>query len=282
MSMWCKKRACGVVCLSRGFTLIELLVVIAIISILASILFPTVKGALMQGEVSKCAGHLRQLYAAASQYSTDHNGEIVMGFTGSDVSRGDNFTIGLLPYIGPVDANRMNVMHCPTQFKIMMKMAAPDRTTFTYAENHQLTSEAFGYSDTGSGGRSNMSPVNVMWLTATSVRTPAERRPANQATVPYFMDGWHRDPRGAFMTWRHWYLYGYIASGGGDQALSDSWPHNWRANVVFLDGHVEINAIKEGLWDGDDLAVNWNKRMQWEFTQGNKGYTPGRNTVDAF
>ena len=138
----------------QGFTLIELLVVIAIISILASILFPMVKGALGQGEVTKCGSNLRQLHAAASQYSMDNNGEMVMAFTGNDVSRGVNFIVGLLPYIGPGANNKMTIMHCPTQFKIMMKLPATQYTTYTYSENHQLTSEAFGYSDTGSGGRS--------------------------------------------------------------------------------------------------------------------------------
>jgi prepilin-type N-terminal cleavage/methylation domain-containing protein/prepilin-type processing-associated H-X9-DG protein len=267
---------------ARGFTLIELLVVISIIAILAALLFPVVVGAKKHGEVSKCKSNLRQLHVAASLYSADHDGEMVMGFTGGGQSRGVNFSTGLIPYLGEVANNKLGVMHCPTQFKIMMSLPEAQRTTFTYAENHQFTSEAFGFSDTGSNGRTNMVPANVAWMNSTSVNTPAERRPANHATVPYFMDGWHRDPRGAFISWRHWFLYGFIASGGGDQSLADSWPHDWKANVVFLDGHVESNTIKEDLWDGDGLTVDWNKRMQWEYTQGDRGYTPGRTIVDAF
>lgn len=267
---------------SRGFTLIELMVVISIIAILAALLFPAVSGAKKQGEIATCKSNLRQLDVAANLFSTDNDGEMPMPYTGWDQSRGFNYTVALVPYVGNVSSNKMNVMHCPTQFKIMRSMPTAAWTAFTYSENHQFTSEAFGYSDTGSAGRTNMIPANRAWLTSTSVRDRPERRPATPATVPYFMDGWHRDPQGAFITWRHWFLYGYIASGGGDRALSDSWPHNFKANVVFLDGHVELNAIKKDLWDGDDLTVNWNKRMQWEFTQGSKGYTPNRNIVDAF
>jgi prepilin-type N-terminal cleavage/methylation domain-containing protein/prepilin-type processing-associated H-X9-DG protein len=267
---------------SRGFTLIELLVVISILTILAALFFPVVGNARKQGEIATCKSNLRQLHVAANFYSSDHDGEMVMGFTGSGQSRGVNFSVGLVPYIGTVANNKMNIMHCPTQFKIMMSLPASQRTTFTYSENHQFTSEAFGYSDAGAGGRTNMIPVNVSWMNASSVRTPPERRPATPATVPYFMDGWHRDPQGAFITWRHWALYGHIASGGGEKSLSDSWPHNWKANVVFLDGHVELNAIKQDLWDGDGLTVNGNKRMLWEFTQGPKGYTPFNSQVIAF
>jgi len=268
-------------CSSRGFTLIELLVVIAIIAILAALLFPAVISASKKGEVSACKNNLRQLHVAASLYSADHEGNMVMGFTGSGQSQGVSFTVGLIPYIGAVTKNRMNVMHCPTQFKIMRNLPETRWTTFTYAENHNFTSEAFGLSDTGSSGRTNMIPANVAWMNSSSVNTPAGRRPATHATVPYFMDGWHRDPQGSFFTWRVWAHYGYILE-GGEQAFADSWPHDGKTSVVFLDGHVELNGVGEGIWDGAGLVYDWNKEMQWEFTQGPKGYTPFRQIVPAF
>ena len=268
---------------SRGFTLIELLVVIAIIAILAALLFPAIVGSSKKGEVTKCKSNLRQLHVAANLYSADHDGNIVMPFTGVDASQGSSFTNALLPYIdGTVTITKMNVMHCPTQFKIMMTLPESQRTTYTYSQNHQLSSEAFGYSTPPNlGGRTNMMPANVAWLNAPSVRTPTGRRLATHANVPYFMDGFHRDPRGAFAPWRLWMHYGYIL-GGGEQAVSDSWPHNYKTCVVFLDGHVELSAVGEGVWEGAGLPIDWNKQMQWEFTQGDKGNSPFNSIVSAF
>ena len=264
---------------SRGFTLIELLVVIAIVAILAALLFPAIVGATKQGEVTKCKSNLRQLHVAANLYSGDNDGAIVMPFGGGTRPPSASFSAGLIPYIGAVANDKINTMHCPTQFKIMMSLPAQFRTTFTYSENHQFTSEAFGYSDIA---RTNMIPANVAWLNGTSVKTPAQRRWATPATVPYFMDGWRKNSQQPFISWRHAYLYNEMANSGGEQALSDSWPHNFKANVVFLDGHVELNAIKEGIWDGDGIVIDEKKRMIWEFTQGGRGYTPFRDIVIAF
>lgn len=265
---------------SRGFTLVELLVVIAIIAILAALLFPAVSGARNQGEVTACKSNLRQLHVAANQYSADNDGEMVMPFTGWGVSRGVNYTVGLIPYIGAVTNNKMNIMHCPTQFKAMRQLPQLERTVFTYSENHQITSEAFGYSERASG-RTNMVPANVAWFSANGVTTPTGRRVASRSTVPYFMDGWHRNTQGAFISWRVWAHYGYILEGGA-QAFADSWPHKGKTSVVFLDGHVELNGIGDGIWEGAGLVYDWNKQMQWEFTQGSMGDTPFREIVNAF
>jgi prepilin-type N-terminal cleavage/methylation domain-containing protein/prepilin-type processing-associated H-X9-DG protein len=271
------KRSRRVARSSRGFTLVELLVVIAILSIMASLLFPAARGALKRGEVATCKSNLRQLHAAASQFSLDHNGDMVMPFTGWE-TRSNNFTIALLPYVGSTTNTRMNIMHCPTQFKIMMGLPESQWTTFTYSQNHQLTSEAFGYSDPA---RTNMIPANIAWMTAPAVNTPTGRRRASLSTVPYFMDGFHRNPQGGFLSWRLWMHYAFILE-GGEQAVSDSWPHNFKTSVVFLDGHVELSGIDEGVWEGAGLPFDWLKQMKWEFTRGPMGSWPGYPAVDAF
>ena len=56
-----------------GFTLIELLVVIAIISILMSILLPTLSRAREQSRRTMCVAHLRQLGYCIRMYADDHN-----------------------------------------------------------------------------------------------------------------------------------------------------------------------------------------------------------------
>jgi prepilin-type N-terminal cleavage/methylation domain-containing protein/prepilin-type processing-associated H-X9-DG protein len=57
-----------------GFTLIELLVVIAIIAILASIIVPSVGGALERAKTTACLSNMKQLTASILLYATERQG----------------------------------------------------------------------------------------------------------------------------------------------------------------------------------------------------------------
>jgi len=56
-------------CSGRGFTLIELLVVIAIISIISSLVVPSLLEARRRAQITQCASGLKQIYAFAMSYS---------------------------------------------------------------------------------------------------------------------------------------------------------------------------------------------------------------------
>ena len=60
-------------CLRGGFTLVEMLVVITIIGILASLLFPAIKGASEQGRLTTCTSNMHQLCIFINQYAIDNN-----------------------------------------------------------------------------------------------------------------------------------------------------------------------------------------------------------------
>jgi len=57
---------------SRGFTLIELLVSVAVIGILISLLLPAVQSAREKARQARCAGNLKQIALAMSQYQETH------------------------------------------------------------------------------------------------------------------------------------------------------------------------------------------------------------------
>lgn len=61
----------------RGFTLIELLVVVAIISLIISLLLPSLSGARRTAERVACLATMRGVGQAGSQYQDDNNGWLV-------------------------------------------------------------------------------------------------------------------------------------------------------------------------------------------------------------
>jgi prepilin-type N-terminal cleavage/methylation domain-containing protein len=60
----------------RGFTLIELLVVMSIISLLLSLLLPSLTGALRVGRKTSCLANLRNYAQAAVAVATDNDDDI--------------------------------------------------------------------------------------------------------------------------------------------------------------------------------------------------------------
>lgn len=62
--------------MKKGFTLIELLVVIAIISILASLLLPSINRARSAAQSVACVSNLRSLNGLATLFAADHEGYV--------------------------------------------------------------------------------------------------------------------------------------------------------------------------------------------------------------
>lgn len=82
--------------LQAGFTLIELLVVITVIGILASILIPSIRGALKSAKRARAMSQIRDLDGAVKRYFAEYNrmpvpagmmGQADKLFTGSDQAK---------------------------------------------------------------------------------------------------------------------------------------------------------------------------------------------------
>lgn len=103
----------------RGFTLTELLVVIVIIGVLVGVLFPVGSRVLESSRSAKCIANLRQLGAAASQWTVDNNGWMLPTFTAD----GNAWVTALFPYLSSgvnlwkaTDYNKRpaDVLACPS------------------------------------------------------------------------------------------------------------------------------------------------------------------------
>lgn len=198
-----------------GFTLIELLVVVAIISLLVSLLLPSLNKAKQLAKTTLCGANLRSLGLAWHYYAQDYDGKFPSGslYWGQE-GYNDHFWPRLvLPYVAPgVEPYQPfpDVFFCPT------KPIGLDGIT-TYHYNCHV-----GFKYTAPG---KFTPVD-------SITDPAR--------VPLLFDYSSPvgNPRGNYFscpTWeetdyRSYYFW---------LAVSDVHENGMGSNFVMADGHIE-------------------------------------------
>lgn len=205
---------------TRGFTLVELLVVIAIIGVLSSLLLAGVKTVRKSAESAKIQSQIRQIYLAASLYSTDHGGHLpkvaATGISGDpseffflmkENSVADLESSGLNPYLGNNKANWL----APGDDGIKSD-GSPGRN-FSFSFNFLINK---GELQPGASG-----PTGFEKALGT-VRLPLLDKPTRK--ILFFEED---RPNDGFCVW-------FI-----DKPTTR---HNGKAHAGFADGHVELLA----------------------------------------
>jgi prepilin-type N-terminal cleavage/methylation domain-containing protein/prepilin-type processing-associated H-X9-DG protein len=203
-----------------AFTLIELLVVIAIIAILASLLLPALSQAKDKAKAIACNNNLRQLIVATMLYEDDQKALPIGYPPGVGIATYSTiWYIQLEPYLGKKATVQTNkVFICP---------AAPGGGVggdLTYAQNNEINSLHPGL----------LALRNIPHPTWTTMYGETDGYDAC-----LYAD---TDPYGGNVCYRH--------SGGNEHSVYSSNPVEGgvagqkpkigRANLVFLDGHVEM------------------------------------------
>lgn len=227
----------------RAFTLIELLVVIAIISLLVSILLPSLNNAKALARSVVCQSNLKQILYASALYSEDHEGYIEPTFiidpvtfmaTGGGPESLNKWTGILLPYLGG-----SNLTEFSSSKDLPVASCPESPLRFGYGHNY------YGLEQHGPG------VIGWHFIRLDEVKHPG-------STV-HFVDNIDarpgEPPSNNFIRWKE-----FVRPGGG--GLEDIPPYfvhpGEKANVGWVDTHVDA-MVKDGFFDVYDFEGCYKK-----------------------
>lgn len=239
------------------FTLIELLVVIAIIAILASLLLPALKQARAQAKRTSCANTLKQVGLATHMYCNDWDDWMVPvtydweSDASKDVMLNGPWPCRLLPYMGGVKLNLWgSLFTCPADPE--PRVYREDSVGGVPAGSNAKHSYGFNVTAGGDLARQNPDPMYSMkklnQIAAYCPKAGSENCPL--ATEVNHPPSDSTDFLGDYLRWdtRNYALDWMIRI--------TMFPHQGRANALFLPGHVEpTDRIKARNWSQDKYRI---------------------------
>jgi prepilin-type processing-associated H-X9-DG protein/prepilin-type N-terminal cleavage/methylation domain-containing protein len=259
----------------RAFTLVELLVVIGIIALLISILLPTLGRVRKQGNATKCAAHLRGMGQAWRMYETQYKicvpgrlEKLAAGAPSYSIGDGDQYRPRWYELLGATVGQIANKNPSPVEddtWQIenewFLCTEVPDKRNsrnYVFGYNYQFLGNARPKGGWTSGSRNWINyPVPTSRIKNAAETVMAADSMGTAAGVPKSQrEGYYEDGKKAEDAYQN---KGYLIdpprlTPNSDRADVELAPHYrsapeerhlGKANVLFVDGHVQPMTLKE-------------------------------------
>lgn len=231
---WSADRRCRGCRFRSGLSLVELLAVLGVIGLLSVILVAVTVSVRQASDQSRCASNLRQMGSAGLMMIADADGRMPDVQYWFSVSR--PAPESLFPYLGyePVESRSLlgeepTVMTCPAVYRDIGPERLPkDQRYRTYSINQ--------YACASINGKGDESPYTRHAKTIYEVKSPSE--------MCFFMEGIIQ-PSGTPRRYAHSTIHKNVWSSSNPSQEGLYAGHGGRANIVFLDGHVESRLPSE-------------------------------------
>jgi prepilin-type N-terminal cleavage/methylation domain-containing protein len=234
---------------SMGFTLIELLVVIAIISLLVSILLPTLNEARHLAKMTVCASNVHNIMSGAGIYASD-NGGILPPNTSTSQGSMDTFFLGINCFYGPAILVKGDYLSSKSLY------SPEDEGVASYAENWPMPYEH---------------PYLIFY--SYTFREPLDGSQQANPNAGGYVEPYEIDKIGSFVSDRFSrnYIFSFHKLAGSPDVPNNSYPEGngkgW--HVGFTDGHVTFYDNDPDIYYyGNEVgaAGGWgNRYLNWTY-----------------
>lgn len=247
----------------RGFTLVELLVVIGIIAVLVSILLPSLNKAREAGNAVKCAAQLRDIGLALSMYANANKGWCMpycnhsqknppVAAANQDGQWENWWPHQLRPYLKnyrPADVQSLNasdIFTCPSHY--------------LFRNNNSQRGKSYAMTRYAGKIAQQGDPPGQTYIESTNYKLPGPIAKIKNSSEKI----WLADANRILDDGSQAHLFMEPDFPFVTKNNKIDYRHNKKANILFLDGHVEPHDFTKQIISRDDM---WVKHWQWSSRQ---------------